>query len=75
MEHNSSGQNHTQPCQTCHHASNKYEYFTGTQISNLKSFYFFHNALLNNSKMVNISKRPMSMTKVATHLAMVGKAA
>ena len=47
-----------------------------TQAINIRTLYgftyFFHNALLNNNKTVKISRRPMSMTKVAVHLATVG---
>ncbi len=39
------------------------------------TFYFFHNALLKSNNTVNISRRPISMTKVATHLAAAGRAA
>lgn len=37
--------------------------------------YFFHNTGENNSNTVKISRRPMSMTTVITHLATTGKLA
>ena len=37
--------------------------------------YFFHNTGENNSNTVKISRRPMSMTTVITHLATIGKLA
>ena len=39
------------------------------------SFYFFHSAFVKSKSTVKISKRPISITKVATHFANAGKAA
>ena len=41
----------------------------------LYHYYFFHSAFVKSKSTVKISKRPISITKVATHFANAGKAA
>ena len=58
---------HTQRSQTDHYGDDKQQ--------NLIRSHFFHSARLKSNSTVNISRRPMSMTNVAAHLATAGSAA
>ena len=90
-ERDTPGQHDTQRCQTCKTTDYKYKYLIRFHFisilslliiplyivhhSFVHSFHFFHKALLKSSNTVNISRRPMSITNVATHLAVTGNAA